>query len=442
MGICKIFSRVPFLPANSPDSFQYGLITNIPWLYYWIMGKLLSLNFLGFSDLVFLRLLNIPLAFAFVFYVWRTLRLITDDRLTQILLLVAVTNTMMLTFLSAFVSYDNLANLLAAMSVYYLLAFYKNRSAALLAVSLICQLAGCLTKITFLPLALVLNGVLIVHEIRNLAGLLSAFKTCFRDARGRSIIVALVLLLGLGLNSQLYLGNYINHGTITLEPTDVLPLESALQYRLAARGHVFKLFKEGRVTKEQALEMTSLINHPGDRADTAFMIENYAKFKNGEIHRMGLPEYIPMWIERMAAGIFGIFAHLQIVNYWPTIAPVAFLAALTLLAFLIRWRPEEVEGLPTCLLVIAGFYTAFLMYRVNYQNYLDNGAPFVALQGRYIFPVIGPIYILASLYLMRLFKGRSARLAIFGLAAFTFIVSDFPLFLTRITPAWSYWPPN
>jgi len=441
-GICSIFSAVPFFPENSPDSYQYGLVTNIPWLYYWIMGKLLTFNFLGISDLVFLRLFNIPLAFALIFYTWRTLRLITDDRLTQILLLVAMTNTMMLTFLSAFVSYDNLANLLAAMSVYYLLAFFQNRSSALLAASLICQLAGCLTKLTFLPLVLVLNSILIIHEIKNLPGLFPALITCIRDNKRRSIILLLVLLLGLALNIQLYVGNYVNYGKITLETTDVLPLENALQYRLTARGYVFNLFKEGRVSKAQALEMTAQINHSGDRADAVFMIENYENFKKDETPKMGLPAYIPLWVERMAAGIFGVFAHLQIANYWPTIAPVAFLAALTVLAFLIRWRPWGAAWFPTFLLVIAGFYATFILYKFNYKNYLENGAPYVALQGRYIFPVIGPIYILASTYLMRLTNERAVRLVIFGVATLIFICSDFPLFLARITPNWSYWPTN
>lgn len=441
-GICSIFSRVPLLPANSPESYQYGLVTNIPWLYYWIMGKLLSLNFFGISDLVFLRLLNIPLAFAHVFYVWRMLRLVTDDRLTQILLLVAVTNTMMLSFLSAFVSYDNLTNLLAAMSVYYLLSFFKSRSGATLTVSLLCQLAGCLTKITFLPLVLALTGLLIIHEFKNLRSLPSGLMAFFHDSRRTGIIVTVAVLLGLALNIQLYGGNYVRYGNITLETTQVLPLESALQYRLTARGYIFHQFKEGRVSKEQALAMTSRIDHPGDRADAVFMIENYAKFKNGEIPLIGLPEYIPLWIERMAAGIFGVFGHLQIAAYWPVIAPIAFLAVLALLAVLIRWRPRDAEGFPTCLMVIAGFYAIFLMYCFNYQEYLDNGAPYVALQGRYIFPVIGPIYVLASFYLMRLFKNRVAQLGMWGAAVLIFILCDFPLFLVRITPQWTYWPPN
>jgi hypothetical protein len=188
--------------------------------------------------------------------------------------------------------------------------------------------------------------------------------------------------------------------------------------------------------------MTSQISHPGDRADAVYMIENYEKFKNGEIPAMGLAAYIPLWVKRMAAGIYGVFAHLQIINDWPTIAPITLLTLLTLIAFLTKWRPWDAEWLPTHLMVISGFYTLFLMYKFNYMNYLESGAPFIALQGRYIFPVIGPIYILSSLYLMRFFNNRTARLAVFGLAVFIFIMSDFPLFLTRTTPQWSYWPTN
>jgi hypothetical protein len=406
------------------------------------MGKLLAVNFLGISDLIFLRLLNIPLAFALVFYVWRTLRLVTDDRLTQILLVVAMTNTMMLTFLSAFVTYDNLANLLAAMSVYYLLAFFRNRSPLLLGVSFVCQLAGCLTKITFLPLILALNAVLIIHEIKNLSRLPAALAAFYSASRLRCAIATLALLFGLALNLQLYAGNYLHYGSLVVDTTAVLPLESAMQYRLAARSYIFDAFREGRVSKAQALAMTSLIKHPGDRADAVYMIENYERFKNGEIPKMGLPAYLPLWVGRMAAGTFGVFAHLQIINNWPTIAPIAFLAALTLIAFVARWRPRDAEWLPSCLMVIAGFYTFFLMYWFNYQAYLRNGTPFVALHGRYIFPVIGPIYVLSSLYLVRLFKVRTGQLAVFGLAVFIFIISDFPLFCARITPVWTYWPPN
>jgi hypothetical protein len=46
-GISKVFSKVFLLPANSPETYEFGLVTNIPWLYYWFMGKLLHLNIFG-----------------------------------------------------------------------------------------------------------------------------------------------------------------------------------------------------------------------------------------------------------------------------------------------------------------------------------------------------------------------------------------------------------
>jgi len=439
-GISRLFSRALLLPVNSPESFQYGLVTNIPWLYYWVTGKLLWLNFLGISDLVFLRLLNIPLAFGLVYYAWRTLRLLTEDRLSQLLLLVAMTNTMMLTFLSSFVSYDNLANLLAAMSVYYLLAFFKERSATLLTASLVCQLAGCLTKITFLPLVLVLTVLAVVHELKNLPWLFAALAAGARRPGGA--LLTLALLLGLTLNLQLYAGNYAKYRALAPEATDVLPLESALQNRIVARNYVLDQFKKGRVTKAQALEMTAQIKHEGDRGDAVFMIEKYAKFKNHELLFMGPGSYAPQWVARMAAGIFGIFGHQALPAEGLLVAPFALLAALSLAGMLLRWRPGDAEGLAGYLLVIALFYTLFLMYEVNYREYLDTGARYLAVQGRYLFPIIAPVYVLFSFYWMRLFAGRTPRLAVWGLAVAIFLLCDFPLFLARITPDWVTWPTN
>jgi hypothetical protein len=407
------------------------------------MGKLLALNFFGIPDLVFLRLISIPLAFAFIWYVWRTLRLLTDDRLSQMLLIVAMTNTMMLTFLSASVSYDNLTNLLAAMSIYYLLAFFRERSGTMLAASILCQLAGSLTKLTFLPLVLILACVLFVHEVRNIRTLPAGLKAFLRTSCRRGLGLMLAILFGLTLNIQLYGGNYLRYKALTPQITDVLSLENAMQFRLAAKAFIFNQFRDGRITKEQALAMTAQISHPVDRANAVYLIENYAEFKQSGFHTYGLTVYIPWWIERMAAGIFGIFAHLVMPNYGWTVVPIAFLAGLTGIAVIVRWRPWKAgERLSASLTAIAVSYAAFLMYVINYQSYLSSGLPDDAVHGRYVFPVIGPAYLLSSLYLLRLCRGRCARLGIFAVAALIFIVSDFPLFLYRVTPDWFVWPPG
>jgi hypothetical protein len=76
------------------------------------------------------------------------------------------------------------------------------------------------------------------------------------------------------------------------------------------------------------------------------------------------------------------------------------------------------------------------MYYVNYDGYLYSATPRAGLQGRYIFPVIGPIYALSCFNLLRLFPGRRLRLAIALAAAFVFIALDFPYFLVHVTPEW------
>ncbi len=434
--LSRIFSKVFFLPQNSPETYEYGLVTNIPWLYYWTMGKLLSLNLFGIPDLLFLRLLNIPFAFATVYFVWRMLRLLTDDRLTQLLLIVAMTNTIMFTFLSAFVSYDNLTNLLAAMAVYYMLAFFKNRSGDLLAASYLCQMAGSLTKFSFLPVVLVLNLLLLLYEFKNIRLLPGALLAYFKAAGWRRWGLALGILFGLALNIQLYGGNYYYYGDLSPQMSQVLSPEIAMQNRLEARSIIFSQFKEGRISKEEALAMASQIKHPGDRADTIYLINNYSDLKNDGTELSGPLAYMAFWVPHMSAGIFGIFGHFQMFNEGPTIWPFAALGVLTVLGILIRWRPSDAAWLPTCLMTIVVFYALFLLFYVNYPTYLDTGALGLTVQGRYLFPVLGAVYAVSSYYLPRLFRSGSPRLSLSAAVCIIFIASDFPYFLFHVTARW------
>jgi hypothetical protein len=59
-----------------------------------------------------------------------------------------------------------------------------------------------------------------------------------------------------------------------------------------------------------------------------------------------------------------------------------------------------------------------------------------------MFPLMGPVYAVSSLYLMRLFKGDRARLALAAFAVLVLIGSDFPFFLSRVTPEWFDWAPK
>jgi hypothetical protein len=438
-GVCKIFSKSFLLPFNSPESYQYGLVTNIPWLYYWVMGKLLILNLFGASDLIFLRILNIPLSFITVYYVWRLLRLLTDDRLTQILLIVAMTNTLMFSFLSASVSYDNLTNLLSAMTIYYLFAFFKEGSGNVMALFILLLLAGCLAKITFLPLALMLIILFVVREIRHIKKFTSALKEYLKSSGILKLAVLTGIFAGILLNLQLYGGNYFHYGTINPNMENVLPLDKAMQYRLTARNHIFNLFKQGKITIEQAKELAKQITHPSDRQDTINMVENYAYLQQVGFKPLGPFPYTAMWILQMLSTSFGIKAHIGMPNHGFSFIPLTILILSVLTSYIVRWRPWDLNWLPACLLGISACYAAFLMIKINYPNYVESTDIVLTVAGRYIFPVMGPVYAVSCLYLMRLFKEEKGRLGLATMAVLILIGSDFPFFLSNATPDWYDW---
>ena len=440
-GLCKIFSKVFLLPENSPATYEFGLVTNTAWLYYWVMGKLLHLNIFGLSDLVFLRLLNIPLAFGTVWYALRLLRLLTDNRLAQLLLLVVITNTPMFSLLSASVSYDNLANLLAAMAIYYEFAFFKNRSGGLLVTSLLCQMAGSLTKITFLPLILVLNVLLVLNEVKNLKAVPEEFRRQFRTITRRTWLTLLLLIIAVVLNLQLYAGNYLRYGAPNPGMPQVISPGIAMQNRLDARGMIFNQYKEGKISYMDALILTGEIKHPGDKADTFYLLMNYEKLKRNPQLWLSPLSYATFWFQTMTASIFGIRAHLGMFKPPLYLLPVYVVMALAFLGFIIRWRPREAGWIPLSLAAVAVSYAGVLIYEVNYDSYLNYGEPSLTVYGRYLFIVMSPVYVLLCHYLLCLFRSELIRTTLALATALLFISYDFPWFLMHATAEWYTWLP-
>ena len=152
-GRAVVFSQAAWLPPDGPDSYRYGLMRDTPYLYSLAMGKLLALNALPIDDLRFLRLVNVVIGVLTVWIAMRAMALLSSDPIARVLFGVMITNTLMLTFLSASVSYDNGANLCAALAFACLFAFMRWQRPAHLAGLALALLAGTLTMKTLLPLA-------------------------------------------------------------------------------------------------------------------------------------------------------------------------------------------------------------------------------------------------------------------------------------------------
>ena len=115
---------------------------------------------------------------------------------SHLLFVILITNTPMFSFLGASVSYDNLTNLFAVMTLYYLHLLFQNPNASRFLLFVISLLGGALTKKTFLPLALAYLGLLVFHERKHLKTVFPLVKEALLSLRmGQKVLLALAFLL-------------------------------------------------------------------------------------------------------------------------------------------------------------------------------------------------------------------------------------------------------
>jgi hypothetical protein len=71
----------------------------------------------------------------------------------------------------------------------------------------------------------------------------------------------------------------------------------------------------------------------------------------------------------------------------------------------------------------------------NYDMYLKRGYPALALQGRYIFPVIVPFYILLVFFLNKI-KPKWLRAAVFAGLTILFVIGCWIFFFRNVDVSW------
>ncbi len=429
LGISRLFSANILPPSDSPASYHLGLITHIPDLYFWLMGRLLNLNVFPLSDLIFLRLINVALGLAAMFFAWRLITLLMDSSAVRLLFMVMMTSTMMLTFIYGAVNYDNLSTLLAVCSLYYLSRFFKEHGYNDLISWAILTLAGTMTKNVFLPYAAAMVIMLMVKEWKTLLPVIAA------DFRCRSWFKLLVFLILLALNLNLYLGNLLRFGQLLPAINMVLPLDACLQNRLFARGYVAREFKDGRLDWLAAQRLALQIRNPNDRADALNILLEARRVRNAPSEALvGRLSYSRFWFRYMFARLYGVAAQLSVYKKPGLIRLYYAFFLLTAALFCWRWRPGTPPGLGV-LLFISLFYIIILMQVVDYNLYSQTGMMGMAVTGRYLFPVLAPLYILSAyglLYRMPRWWQWTAG----GGATLLFIYGDFPWFLQHLTPVW------
>ncbi len=440
IGIIRLYADTLFGIDNSAASLRYGLVTHVPYLYYFLMGKIAAL--LGSSDYIVLRMVNIGLALAFLVVAYRLSLLMLKSRLMRVLFFVMLTNTLMFSFLSASVNYDNLANLLALCAIYFLVRYLSSsehpdsaRPADLL-LFLISTMLGLLTKGTFLMLAPVLAAVWLLSRRQMLRADLQRLVQEIRLGGGYIRSLSVVMLLCVVANLSLYGANLVQYNRVVPGCAQVLTHEKCMENRIYARNWIISQYRLGRLSYMEAWRATELIRHPGDIAHAKRLLNNVRQYQMTRPEDLNVLDYMHLvWNQAMKPSIFGIQAHrsmLRSPNELWAYGLVCF-AALLLMVRTLRF-----DGSDRLWLGMAGIlfgYYFFLVGYYNYTGYLQHHALLLGVQGRYLFHLLVPAYLLMAEFLLRPFP-KWGQITVAVAVAGLFIMGDFPYYLSHVTEAW------
>jgi len=434
-ALCQVFSKTLLLPKNSEETYSLGLVTHIPYLYYFLMGKCLKLNFFPVSDLVFLRFINCLLSFGTVVYGYKWIRLVTANRICHLLFVVLITNTAMFSFLGAAVSYDNMTNFFAVTALYYLHLFFQNTDTISFILFVISILGGALTKVSYLPLILAYLGILIFRQRKQLKNLFYILIKVLRSLNfGQTVLLGIALIL-LALNVNLYLKNLIRFGKIIPRANQVLTEEQAMKHRLYARNRIVFLYKKGQLSYDEAVEKTKEIQHYGDRLTALELLKTAKENAINKTPPMGRMKYALFWITLVLHHSIGIASHMSLLKNHFYLGGYLFILLFSFALYLRNWKTTFTDTGIADAFLICIFYTIILMQFVNYPGYLFARSVKIALHGRYFFPVIVPFFGMVSYSLINPFK-KQVQIAICVLISIFFIWGDFPYFILNKTSQW------
>jgi hypothetical protein len=380
---------------DTPETFYLGAISVRPYLYHFLMGKLLMLNIFNIAPLIFLRLINVILGLISLYLTFLVAKEISDDKWVQILVLIIQTNILMYVFINSMVSYDNLINLISTGSFLVLLRFLKSYSRKYLILLLLTFFAGTLTKITYGPIVI----IQIIILLRYFPDIIRHRKNLLAEPIGlkETILFFLVIFL-LGLNIELYGNNIAKYHQIQPKTESVIDKENALKYY-------------GQAKRSDQLKKTL----------------NTRKL-------MSTKEYLIKYYFRTTETITGIMGHK---NLFRTTADIFCYTIILILSITIYfysmgkgYRNRHLNIITFSII----FYIIIILY-VNYKTYITYHLFGLALQGRYNFPVLSLITIFIAYNLLKPFSQKTKTIITITLTSFL-VYNNYFWFLSHVRPDW------
>lgn len=373
----KLFSYTLGIPKDSDTTNALGWqIAYNPFLYYWINGRLIGLlksinsTITDNQLLIFLRFTSVLYSTLNLVVFYKILVELINNERYRLFSFFLLSQTLMFVFLSGSVTYDNLTNLLCSLGILFFIRFLKNikplTNSLLLIISLF---LASLIKYTVVPLILFIMILWVFTIIRK--------KMSFKGSERLPWVLLLIALMLISVNVYLYGHNLLKFQGLTPSCTEVLSVKQCNLNPFSIRDQQLSIGPKMSIS------------------------ESISK---------GYPnplEYVVYsWIPNMLYRIYGILGQL---SYFPShIIIVIYLLYIWYLLLAARY----IYRLPyvlNCLILLFLTYS-FVLFVMNYESELQYGFKQIAMQGRYIFPVIMIFYALLG-YILESTKSKLLKLS-------------------------------
>ncbi len=375
---------LPFITEQT-DNFGLRDITRYPsYFYHYFLGNILKIPNIQNQDteILLLRFINIGLNLGTIFVFLKTMEELTKSKWVKFLALIMLTNTLMYVFISMGINYDNLLNLFSMLLIYILIKFIKTENIKYFLYFLTLSLFTMITKFSAGPLLLPAGLILLFNiynqtKEKNIQYIRNKYiKNIKKLKPPTKIILTSFFLIGTILFTERYGINLIKYKTLKQPKCDQI--------------HTVEQCMESGVYKRNKSRLDLLKKEPW-RDD--FTLWDFTK----------------NWTENMMRRTYGMMVHKWLHPNEQTLKGITLIFLLATLYFIAYFDLHK-KRLKLYIFLISLFYTLFIFYFLNFKKQKKYGYLGLAVQGRYIFPVLPLWYYLLNSYIIKGLNKTSSKL--------------------------------
>ena len=365
----------PLPTITEQTNHSLGDITrNTDYFYHYalsLLARILPVD--GLALYVVFRLVSVCIVFATLVAGARLIRRLGASEAVTTVGLLIVTNFAQFLFMSAAINQDQVVWLGATVGALLLVRLWQKINVVDMLLLTNVVLFAAISKKTFLPIAVLFGVVLLALILRQRKQFAKVVKEAAKQWKPAVVVLGLLAMVGIGLNVERFGYNIVTYKQISVACDKIHTYEQCMEHGVFRRN--------ANLRTEKPVEFTP----------------------------QPITEFAPYWHYSNYRGVFGTqgWNGRAMPDPWAYDVLLAITTASLALgiAYYVRWwrRPES-------LIFMASLVYIAVQMSVNYGVYLTYGAQGLALQGRYIFPIIVPlVLVLVYMWSLALRRWRTLR---------------------------------